>query len=175
MSERRSYESSPRQTLAELSVLAASQPRIGELGPDTPTAHTQYRDNFFRRFGEIRAVRDERATDEQVFYVRMVKERFGLDLITFYSDHERLCDTICEVVDAKKPYDRLVAGHAEILELEEAGQLPLGSAAELSAAVDHPLGIEAIGIYYWDRINPLLEEAYTLLETRTLNAPFLTK
>jgi hypothetical protein len=39
----------------------------------------------------------------------------------------------------------------------------------------HPLGIEAIGIYYWDRINPLLEEAYALIEEGTINAPFLAK
>lgn len=175
MFEHHDHEASPQQTLAGLLALAASQPKIGELGPDTPIVHTQYRDNFFRRFGEIRAVRDERATDEQVFYVRMVKERFGLDLLTFYSDYGPLCETICEAVDAKEPYDQLVTGRAKILELEETGQLPLGSSAEINTAVDHPLGIEAIGIYYWDRINPLLEEAYTLLETRTLNAPFLTK
>ncbi len=168
------HESTPQQLFAELTALAASQPKIGELEPGTPTIHTQYRGNFFRRFNELKAVREEVATDAQVFYVRMVKERFGLDLLAFYAEQEPLCDAICEVVEAKDPYDRLVSGHQVLLEFEETSQLPRGSANELNAAVGHSLGVEAIGIYYWERINPLLVEAYTLLDVRTLNAPFLT-
>jgi hypothetical protein len=41
--------------------------------------------------------------------------------------------------------------------------------------LDGELGIEAIGMFYWDRLNPLLERAYALMDVQTLNAPFLTR
>jgi len=66
-------------------------------------------------------------------------------------------------------------GYNETLLLEEAGELPPGSVHEVDLATEHPLGIEAVGMYYWERINPLLEQAYALIDQRTLNAPFLAK
>jgi hypothetical protein len=175
MHERLHYESAGEQQLSELKALAASQPIISDLPPNSPTTHTQYRDNFFRRFEEIQAVRQERATDSQVFYVRMVKERFGFDLVAFYDQQSQLCDEICSAVAAKEPYDRLVAGYYHILAQEQTGELPPGSAQELNTAVLHPLGIEAVGMHYWDKINPLLAKAYNLMDAQTLNAPFLAK
>lgn len=178
------HETNNTETLAtieELKALAASQPRITifdprvEISAPEPARHTQYRDNFFNRFLEIRAVVTDTATEPQVTYTRMVKERFGLDLLGFYAEQPELCDAICTAIDAKEPYDRLVSGHAQIAALEAGGNLPEGSADELNIATAHPLGIEAIGMYYWDQINPLLERAYTLIDATTLNAPFLTK
>jgi hypothetical protein len=175
MSERIGSDNTGERKLAQLKELAASLPKVEQVEADSPRTHTQYRDNFFQRFGELRAIRDEVATDAQVFYVRMVKERFGFDLLTFYDEHPRLCDAICDAVDDKEPYDQLVAGYYELLDQEQAGEVPVGSADGLNVAVDHPLGIEAIGMYYWGRINPLLEEAYGLMDAQTLNAPFLTR
>jgi hypothetical protein len=113
------------------------------------------------------------ATDVQIIYIRTVKERFGVDLMDFYAQYPQLCSDICDAVEAKEPYDRLVTGRSKLVELESAEAIPPGSAGDLDAATEHPLGIEAIGMYYWDRINPLLERAYTLFEPITLNAPYL--
>jgi len=69
----------------------------------------------------------------------------------------------------------LVQGYYELAAAETAGEVASGSALSLQTSIDHPLGIEAIGIYYWDQLNPLLEQAYQLMDEETLNAPFLTK
>lgn len=174
MHEILSSDNTHEQTLSKLKELAAALPKINEVDVDQSQTHSQHRGNFFKRFGEIKAVREERAADDQVFYVRMVKERFGLDLLSFYDEHLETCEAICTAVDAKEPYDRLVAGCEEMLLLEQSGVVAIGSAAEISEATGHPLGVEAVGMYYWDRINPLLEHAYEFLDERTLNAPFLT-
>lgn len=174
MYERLPSDNVVEQTLSRLKELAAALPKVDDGNVDPSQIHAQYRGNFYRRFGEIKAVREDRAKDDQVFYVRMVKERFGLDLLSFYDEHREVCDAICEAVNAKDPYDQLVAGYEEVLSLEGSGALPPGSAHEVYTATGHPLGLEAIGMYYWDKINPLLENAYELLDERSLNAPFLT-
>lgn len=158
----------------ELKRLASSQPKIGHLYSGS-SVNSQYRDNFFKRFIEISAIRNEHPTDTQVNYVRMVKERFGLDLLAFYEERRQLCDAICDAIEAKAPYDMLVHGRKSLLQLEGAGDIPANTTHGLDGAANHPLGIEAIGIYYWEMINPLLEQAYTILDSQTLNAPFLSK
>jgi hypothetical protein len=105
----------------------------------------------------------------------MVMERFGYDLGRFYDKNEQLCEAICAAIYAKEPYDTLTAGYYELLAAEESGQAPSGSAQLIQSSVDHPLGLEAIGMYYWDQLNPLLEQAYQIMDQQTLNAPFLTR
>ncbi|MEK7599882.1 MAG: hypothetical protein AAB462_02515 [Patescibacteria group bacterium] len=90
----------------------------------------QYRGNFFERFIELKAIAEGRASDSQVIYIRMVKERFGLDLLDFYENNIQLCEAINDAVEAKES---------------------------------------------WEVVNSLLEQAYSLLEPTTLNAPFLAK
>lgn len=175
MTERLQQPGAHEQYLEELKVLARTQPKMGFSEPGQPTAHTQYRGNFYKRIPLIKAVAEGRGEASQITYLRMVKERFALDLVRFYGEQSALCDAICEAVAAKDPYDTLVAGYVMVTKLETTGALPLGSAADLHAAAEHPLGIEAIGIYYWGQLNPLLEQAYMLIDATTLNAPFLTR
>lgn len=120
-------------------------------------------------------MRTGEATDAEVFYVRMVKERFGYDLVDFYDRNHELCDATCSTVADKEPYDTVASGYLDVCRDEAEGRLPPGSAQSIQDRVDHPAGIEAIGIYYWDRINPLLEQAYNVMDQEMLNAPFLTK
>lgn len=167
------HEPSWEERLNDLRLLAATQPVTSF--EDNRQRHEQFRDSYFERFPEIQRVRQGNAPDEEVFYVRMVMERFGYDLIRFYDENESLCEAICDAVIAKAPYDRLALGYHELSAAEIAGEVSLGSAQSLQESIDHPLGIEAIGIYYWDQLNPLLEQAYQLMDTQTLNAPFLTK
>ena len=165
--------------VAELMEIARSAPKVaisddGSSSPSTPD-HARYRDNFCHRFIEVRAVLDDQASRDQIRYVRMVKERFGFDLLDFYERHTVLCDSIVEAIRAAAPYELLVAGYADLSRREEAGEIADGSAEKLNLAAGHPLGIEAIGAFYSDAINPLLESAYELMKQETLNAPFLTK
>lgn len=160
--------------VAELKQLAKSQPKV-EQAPPGLTSHVQYGDNFYRRFGEIQAIREGTADDAQVFYVQFFKEKLAGDLLLFYGDYPQLCDAICNAVTAKEPYDRLVSGYHELLRLEEKGEVPAGSAQELNEATGHPLGIEAIGMYYWGKINPLLEQAASIINERTRHLPYLMK
>lgn len=175
MSEYSSVEAFEEGVNPELLELAESSPRTGQIYPGSPSQHSQFRHNFYMRFSEIKAVRMGEATDSQVFYVRMVKERFGFDLLFFYEEQKQLCEAICEALEEKEPYDRLVSACKEFEGSEGTGTIHPASVDQLNLAVGHPLGIEAIGIYYWDKINPLLAQAYELVEARTLNAPFLTK
>jgi hypothetical protein len=139
------------------------------------TQHTRFRDHYFKRFPEIQRVRNNNATSEEVFCIRMVMERFGYDLIRFYNENEQLCESICKAVYDKEPYDTLAAGYYELLAAEEAGRAPAGSAQSVNVSVNHPLGIEAVGIYYWDQLNPLLGQAYQIMDQQTLNALFLAR
>lgn len=157
-----------------LPTIDKADPRIAALD-GTSALPAPSHGNFFKRFAEMRAVAHGHACGVDVIYVRMVKERFGLDLIDFHNKRTMLCDAICAAVDAKQPYDELVIAYAELIRMERAGELPNGTADSLNAAVDHPLGIVAIGLQFLDRINLLLEQAYSAFEAITLNAPFLEK
>lgn len=163
------------QYAADLIRLAAGQPTVDSRLVSGRAEHTQYRGQYYRRFPEIKRVREGIAEDHEVFYVRMVKERFGYDLVQFYESHETLCEDICERVEALAPYDVLVDGYNRLVAAESAGVVASGSAESLQACVNHELGIEAIGMYYWDRLNPLLEQAYVIMDGQTLNAPFLAR
>lgn len=161
--------------LSELCVLAANQPTVALEALQGRTTHEQFRGNYYRRFPEINHVRENTASPVEVFYVRMVMERFGYDLVRFYDENEMLCDDICDGVAAKAAYDILQAEHDRLLMAEDAGHIAVGSALSLQKSVGHPLGLEAIGIYYWDQLNPLLVQAYERMDQQTLNAPFLTR
>jgi hypothetical protein len=67
----------------------------------TVSPDERHRGNFFGRFIEMRAVLDGDASDEQIHYVRMVKERFGFDLVNFYAQHRGLCDAILGAGDPR--------------------------------------------------------------------------
>lgn len=173
--ERHIGEQSPEARLEALRYLAATLPVADPRSIQDREVHQEFRGEFHRRFIEVNRVRVGEATDAEVFYVRMVKERFGYDLIDFYNRNLGLCEAICGALADKEPYDRLVTGYIDVCRDETEGLLPLGSAQTIGEVIDHPAGIEAIGMYYWDRINPLLEEAYGMIDQEMLNAPFLTK
>jgi hypothetical protein len=157
-------------TLEQLRVLAQSLPKI-ELDDERP--FLLFRGTFYTRFPEMKAVANGYGTDEQVTYVRMTKERFGIDLVAFYSLHDELCESICSSLNAKVSYDLLSSSYQELVSEESVGHIPDGSSQSVLEAIGHPRGMEAIGLYYWDQINPLLEQAYTIFDGESLNAPFL--
>lgn len=173
--ERYIDERTPEAKLDALRGLAAALPVIDPQLTRDREAHEEFGGGFYRRFTEISRVRAGEATDAEVFYVRMVKERFGYDLIDFYNRNHELCEAICSTVAAKEPYDTLISGYLEVCGDEAEGRLSPGSAQTVQVSIDHPAGIEAVGMYYWDQINPLLEQAYGLMDQEMLNAPFLTK
>ncbi|MBP7806919.1 hypothetical protein KA047_00290 [Candidatus Saccharibacteria bacterium] len=169
------------QNIAKLKRLAFLQPKISvsdmraNLVLDNKREAMSPYGNFYMRFLEVRAVINGEATDTQINYTRMIKERFGFDLVDFFTNELALCKSICHAIEAKQPYDQLFGGVKQLQELEACGELPIGSAEEINIAANHPLGIHAIGLYYWDAINELLEQAYDKIARQTLNAPFLTR
>lgn len=173
--ERYLDEQSPEAKLHTIRGLAAGLPVIDPQLTRDREVHEEFGGEFYRRFAEINRVRTSEASDAEVFYVRMVKERFGYDLIDFYNRNQGLCEAICITVATKEPYDILVSGYLEVYEDEAEGRLAPGSAQTVQENIKHPAGIEAVGMYYWDQINPLLEQAYVLMDQEMLNAPFLTK
>lgn len=168
-------EPSPEAKLDALRALAATLPIVDPQSTRGREVHEEFGGEFYRRFIEVNHVRTGEATDIEIFYVRMVKERFGYDLVDFYDRNRSLCEAICGALVDKEPYDRLVSGYLDVCKDEIEGLLPPGSAQTVQASIDHPAGIEAIGMHYWDRINPLLEQAYGIIDQEILNAPFLTK
>lgn len=173
--ERYIGEQTPEAKLDALRGLAATLPVIDLQSTRGREVHEEFGGEFYRRFIEVNRVRANEATDAEVFYVRMVKERFGYDLIDFFDRNLELCGAVCDAVVAKEPYDLLVSGYREICTEEIEGRLPPGSAQSVHESIDHPAGIEAVGMHYWDRINPLLEQAYQIMDQEMLNAPFFTK
>lgn len=169
------------EELPELRQIAGTAPKIDSSDPrvssqsDERITPIQFRGSFFTRFVEIRAVSDNTATPEQVTYLRMVKERFGLDLVSMSLELEDLFTQVYEAIDDKDPYDQLVLGRLALLDLEAVAPEARGLATSLDDATNHPLGIEAIGMHYWDSLNPLLEQTYDIISERSLNAPFLTR
>lgn len=163
------------QRLSDLYTLAAAQPIVGAHERAGRQHHQEHRGAFHQRFLEIQRVRSGEATEAEVFYVRMIKERFGYDVIRFYEQNEELCDAICEASRAKQPYDDLVQGCNDIADAEVEGSLPPGTTQNFQQSVDYEVGLEAVGMYYWDRLNPLVEQAYALMDQQTLNASFLTR
>lgn len=177
-------KASPNELLADLPRLidiAKTQPKIGLDDPRVTESdgrrleHEQYKGIFFRRFVEIKAVDEGSATRQQLTYIRMFKERFGLDLVLLAAEFSDTFGAIYDAIDAKKPYDELAIGRVGLLELEHSMVIPEGTTASLDNVVQHPFGIEAIGMHYWDKFNPLLETAYKIIESRNLNVSFLAK
>lgn len=169
------------EELPSLLELAKTEPKIDLDDPrvlshgEKRTMPSQFKDSFFMRFVEIRAVAEETATPQQITYLRMVRERFGLDLVRLSVELSELFGDVYKAIDAKAPYDQLAIGRLALLELESAHSAAQGTAVSLDLATDHPLGIEAIGMHYWDQLNPLLEQAYDVISERSLNAPFLAR
>ena len=159
----------------EMAELASAEPKIDVDDPRVLHAarHEQFRGTFFRRFVEIRAVSESMATPSQITYVRMFKERFGYDLMEIPVRHPHLITSIYMSLDAMKPYEQLDDYRGSLLGASDTSLQLHGLAHKLDEATGHPLGVEAIGIYYWDRLNPLLQEAFGVIEKDTINAPFL--
>lgn len=146
---------------------AASFPVAGGRGRPGPPRHGQ----FYQRLLDVAQVAEGSANHEQVFYVRMVKERFGLDLLAFLEEEAPLTWETVSAVRACEPYRILAEYRDRLLALDPEGAL----AAELDQAAGHPLGVDAIGVRCWNRANLLMEQTFALLELRTLNAPFLER
>ena len=170
-----SPEKSHYELLGELVKLASVSPKIGESDRYELTSPLPYRDNFFKRFKELHNIKLGIASDAEVIYMRMIKERFGLDMLRFYDENQALCESAYAAIEAKAPYDILLLGKKVIVSLEDQLRIEPGSANAIDIATSHNLGIGAVGLFYWNSINPLLQEAYETLEPTTLNAPFLTK
>lgn len=155
--------------------LAKNLPQMLPANPETETTLSQFGGNFYKRFLEMKAATEGTATQRQQIYLRMVKERFAIDLVRFYQENQTLCDTICDILNDKKQFDELVSDYDTKKRMQNEGTSTTVTTDDIDEATQNPLGIRSIGMHYWTILNPLLEEAYGVLETRTLNAPFLTK
>lgn len=173
--ERHTDEQTPEAKLDAIKGFAATLLVVDPQATREREVHGEFGGEFYRRFIEVSRVRAGEATDAEVFYVRMVKERFGYDLVDFYNRNYGLCEAICGTLAEKEPYDTLVSDYLDVCRYEAEGLLPPGSAQTVQGIINHPAGIEAVGMYYWDRINPLLEHAYDIIDQEMLNAPFLTR
>ncbi len=155
--------------LDALSELARTQPKITVDDPRVVTRveHDQFGNNFFRRFVEL----------EKSFYDEALTPPSDESKIMqgLYQRCPELCTELFILIAAKQPYDKLREAYIDYTVLERSEKVPVGSAQALNEAVDHPRGIEAIGMYYWDAINPLLSAAYSELAASGIDPLELTK
>lgn len=158
--------------LAETAALAATWPAplTGERRCAAPPQSRHGR--LHLRLLDAAAVAECLATYEQVFYVRMLKERFALDLVSLLAE---AAPGSWEAVRLSRDCERYRA----VAEYREA-LLAAGSAHEqaLAAQLDQaagPGGVPALGAELWHRTNALLDEFMALLARHTLNAPYLTR
>lgn len=158
--------------LAETAALAAARPAplAGESRPAAPPEprHGQ----LHLRLLDAAAVAECRATYKQVFYVRMLKERFALDLVSLLMEG---APGSWEAVRLSRDCERYraVAEHREAL-LAAGSEPERARAAQLDQAAG-PGGVPALGAELWHRTNALLDDFLALLERHTLNAPYLTR
>ena len=114
-------------------------------------AHTQFGNNFFLLFDSMRISEDERGALS--FYVDRAKSH-GDKWNRFLEQNAELIANINSVLDGLSPYN-LAIGHFNDLFNEGLSN----EAKAFSKAIDPDLGIEALGIPQWNRLNPLLEQA----------------
>jgi len=158
-------------TVAQLTELARSQPKIPVDDPRTTATdradrrHKPYRNNLDTCFRAMKGAHEGTNTAWLEMKLEQAQDNAGIDLLDFYDKYPELCDRVIAAIDASEPYRTLYEASMELLELSCGAEFQ-----EINGATAHPLGVEAIGIYYWDRINPLLEEAYAVLATLSPNA-----
>ena len=141
--------------------------------PSSPsgTGPRLYRQNFVRRFIDVHAVIAAEASEDQIRYVRMVKERFGFDLLSFYAQHLSLCDAIIRAIQPLAAHDCPGWSAVGLPRLEAVGEIaPRAKPFNLASRGDIDDTIVNVSA-----IDELLARAYKLIEQDTLNAPFLTK
>ena len=70
-----------------------------------------------------------------------------------------MCENLFKALDETRDYLTLLLGFKNFY---RDGKYAIGDL--LNAMIPHPIGIEAVGMYAWDKINPLLEKADNILK-----------
>ncbi|MBI4157819.1 hypothetical protein HY502_03145 [Candidatus Woesebacteria bacterium] len=119
-------------------------------------SHHQYRNNFVMNFEALQTfIKGEEFGEFSVHKIYLQDfAKKGIPPQEFYNRHKKLCDEVFEALDGLDEYDRLLGG---FIAFYNTRKFELGD--RLNELVPHPLGIEAVGMYAWDRLNPLLEKA----------------
>jgi hypothetical protein len=118
--------------------------------------HTQFGNNFYLLFMSLDI---PQRGNHLVQIYRKPAEKLGEPWQAFLADNQPLLGDVREALTGKRPYSELLGafirlinrGHADVAE-------------KLNVYAAHPIGLEAIGIHAWDRLNPLLRTASQRME-----------
>jgi hypothetical protein len=153
------------EKLRKLAVSAKTIPlddlRIQEHLKGNTQGHKQYRNNFCGIFEGLELLIRTGSVKENSFfdvYLRKLTNA-GVNPQEFYKNNKDLCENLFEALDEQSDYHSLLNG---LINLFKAGKYAAGES--LNATVPNPIGIEAVGMYAWDKINPLLEKADNILK-----------
>lgn len=137
--------------------IPVDDPRVAEIqAKDGKGGHDQYRNNFFVNFEALQRLIKNGKLEEGDLLGRSYLENFnerGIDPREFYNENKELCDTIFKALDGTDEYDKLLGA---FIKFYNNRRFELGD--RLNEMVPHPLGIEAVGVYSWDKLNPLLKK-----------------
>lgn len=114
----------------------------------SPPSHDQHGNNFYCLFY---ALTEEKPEGFYWGYAQELKRICP----SFCDDNAGLIKKIIEALKLQDPYHELLWDGVRDLYKQRRDDL----VDRLDQAAEHPGGIEAIGIWAWDRINPLLEKA----------------
>jgi len=115
-------------------------------------SHGQFGNNFYLLFLARRRADDPEDILVKVYLKRA--EALGIPWGKFLADNQSLIQEIDQSLDGTKPYKDLLRYYIQLLK-----QKRNEDADRLDSAAGDPLGIEGLGMFAWDRINPLLEKA----------------
>ena len=157
----REIPESLRKLALSAKTIALDDPRVQEHLSGNAQSHTQYRNNFFGIFEGLKLFIRTGTTKDNMFYdvcLRNLTDA-GVNPQEFYENNKDLCDSLFETLDEENDYMSLLLG---VIDLFRDRKYDAGD--RLNAIVPHPIGIEAVGMYAWDKINPLLEKADSILK-----------
>jgi hypothetical protein len=141
--------------------ISLDDPRVQKHLDGNRQSHIQYRNNFcgifeaLRRFIRIGSVKEH--SFPEAYFHELTDA--GVNPREFYENNKDLCENLFEALDQENDYKRLLFGFRNLYRNGE-----YDAAGRLNATVPNPIGIEAVGIYAWDKINPLLEKADNVLK-----------
>lgn len=138
-----------------------NDPRVQKHLNGDRQSHIQYRNNFFGIFGALSLFIRTGTIKDNLFYDANLRNLIdaGVNPQEFYENNKDLCDNLFEALDEQKDYSTLFYGIKNLFRDRKDD-----AADRLNATVPNPLGIEAVAMYAWDKINPLLEEADNILK-----------
>lgn len=167
MPEKPSLDASAAQLIEEAKPLERFDP--GGLLPDEVVMPRQYGNNFYLFFKARCWEGDEDGNPTRSFFLRKTEE-WG-DVWTFFENNNReLLQNIDDVLLEEDIYNRARKLHARLIFSGDSQ-----AADKFNAKIDPVLGLDAIGIPIWNRLNQLLEEAANAMESIGINVTELRR